>query len=198
MIRRRFAIIFPIAALLVMGAVLGGCASTVVGAGAAVGVAAYQERGVAGAAKDQKIAFEIREKWLRHDHRFPAILSIEVYEGRVLLTGVVDDPSIRADAVRLTWAANGVKEVINEIQIADGTSVLDLARDSWVTAKLTGILTFDEAILAINYSIETVNGVVYLIGIAQNQEEVDRVVAHARAVEYVRKVISHVRVKSPS
>jgi osmotically-inducible protein OsmY len=198
MIRRQFASLFPITALLVMGSLLGGCASAVVGAGAAVGVAAYQERGVAGAAKDQKIGFEIREKWLRHDHRFPLIMSIEVYEGRVLLTGVVDDPNIRADAVRLTWTANGVKEVINEIQIADGAGIVDMARDSWVTAKLKGILTFDEAIMAINYSVETVNGTVYLIGIAQNQAEVDRVVAHARAIEYVRKVISHVRVKNPS
>ena len=198
MIRRRFATSFPITALLVMGLFLGGCAGALVGAGATVGVAAYQERGIAGAAKDQKIAFEIREKWFNHDHRFPAILSIEVYEGRVLLTGVVDDPNIRADAVRLTWAASGIKEVINEIQVAADAGVIDMARDSWVTAKLEGILFFDKAVMDINYSVETVNGVVYLIGIAQNQAEVDRVVAHARAIEYVRKVISHVRVKSPS
>ncbi len=198
MARRQFALFFPIAALLVMGSLLGGCAGAVVGAGASVGVAAYQERGVAGAAKDQKIAFEVRENWLRHDYRFPVIMSIEVYEGRVLLTGVVDDPKIRADAVRLAWMASGAKEVINEIQVADGADVVDLVRDSWVTAKLKGILTFDEEIMAINYSIETVNGIVYLIGIAQSQKELDRVVAHARAIEYVRKVISHVRVKSPS
>jgi osmotically-inducible protein OsmY len=56
-------------------------------------------------------------------------------------------------------------------------------------------MTFDKKILAINYSIETVNGIVYLIGIAQNQEELDRVIAHARAIDYVRQIKSHVRVK---
>ena len=52
--------------------------------------------------------------------------------------------------------------------------------------------------MAINYSVETVNGTIYLIGIAQNQEELDRVIAHARTIEYVRKVVDHVRVKKPS
>jgi osmotically-inducible protein OsmY len=49
--------------------------------------------------------------------------------------------------------------------------------------------------LAINYNIETVNGTVYLIGIAKSQLEVDRVIAHARSLGYVKRVISHVRIK---
>ena len=56
-------------------------------------------------------------------------------------------------------------------------------------------LTLDNKVLAINYAIETVNGIVYLIGIAQNQGELDRVIAHSRTISYVRQVISHVRVK---
>ncbi len=46
-----------------------------------------------------------------------------------------------------------------------------------------------------NYSIETVNGVVYLIGVAQSQEELDRVINHARQISYVRRIVSHVRIK---
>ncbi len=198
MVRSRFASFSPIAALMLAAFVLSGCAGTVIGAGAAVGVAAYDERGIAGVAKDQKIAFDIRDSWLRHDHEFPVKLSVEVYEGRALVTGVIDDEQMRADAVKLAWKAEGVAEVINEIQVSGSTDLLNLARDSWVTAKLKSILTFDQEIMAINYSIETVNGIVYLIGIAQSQEELDRVIAHARGIEYVRKVINHVRVRSPS
>ena len=174
---------------------LGGCVGAAVGAGAGVGVAAYDERGIDGVAKDVKIQARITEHWLRHDHTFAIKIGLDVYEGRALLTGAVEDPQVRADAVRLAWKATGVKEVINEIQVSPGGGLTGLARDSWITTQLKSKLTFDEAILAINYAVETVGGIVYLIGIAQDQGELDRVVAHARTIAYVRKVVSHVRVK---
>ena len=94
----------------------------------------------------------------------------------------------------MAWKTEGVKDVINEIQT--GTSSLrDLAKDAWITTQLHSKITLDKNILAINYSIETVNGIVYLIGIAQNQQELGRVIAHARNLSYVRRIISHVRVK---
>ena len=102
---------------------------------------------------------------------------------------------MQADAVRLAWKVIGVKEVINEIQVTSDSGVIDLARDSWITTQLKSKLTLDNKVLAINYVIETVNGIVYLIGIAQNQGELDRVIAHSRTISYVRQVISHVRVK---
>lgn len=194
----RLSSLFAATAAAMVALWLSGCAGAVVGAGAAAGVAAYQERGIDGVAKDLRVEAEIAEQWIRFDHALPTRLSIEVYEGRALLTGAVEDAQVRDDAVRLAWKATGVKEVINEIQVTGGSGVLDLARDSWITAKLKSILTFDEAIMAINYSVETVNGTIYLIGIAQNQEELDRVIAHARTIEYVRKVVDHVRVKKPS
>lgn len=184
------------AAVLVALAVgLGGCAGAAVGAGATLGVAAYQERGVAGAFMDQKTAFRIRELWFRHDHVLPAKVGIEVYEGRALLTGVVDSEQMRADAVGLAWKAEGVVDVLNEIQVSSEGGIVELARDSWITAQLEYKLTFDEEIMAINYAIETVNGTVYLIGIAQSPQEVDRVIAHARTIEYVLDIVSHVRIK---
>ena len=180
---------------LAAGVVLSGCAGTVVGAGATAGVAAYQERGFEGAAQDLKIQAAITELWFNFDHTFVVRLGLDVYEGRALLTGAVDDAKVRADAVRLAWKAAGVKEVINEIQVTAEGGPLVIARDTWITAQLASRITFDETILAINYNIETVTGTVYLIGIAQNQDELDRVKAHARTLTYVRKIISHVRVK---
>ena len=102
------------------------------------------------------------------------------------------------DAVRLVWTIDGVKEVLNEIQVHAGGDVIDYARDSWITASLKSTLTFDENVLAINYAIETVNGVIYLIGIAQDRKEMDRVIGHARSIGYVRKIVNYVRVKTGS
>ena len=180
----------PVIALL-----LGGCVGVAVGAGATAGVAAYQERGIEAAAIDLNLEAQIIKLWLQQDDMLTLKLGVEAYEGRILLTGVVEDPQMQADAVRLAWKVIGVKEVINEIQVTSDSGVIDLARDSWITTQLKSKLTLDNKVLAINYAIETVNGIVYLIGIAQNQDELDRVIAHSRTISYVRRVISHVRVK---
>ncbi|MGB0681285.1 MAG: BON domain-containing protein [Magnetovibrionaceae bacterium] len=190
----------PFSLLLVIALIslplLQGCVGAVVGAGAAVGVAAMEERGVDGKTRDIALETEIRAAYLDHDHRLTAAVGVEVYEGKVLLTGAIPEAAMRADAVRLAWSVEGVSDVFNEIQEVDA-SLLDSASDTWITTKLLSNLTFDKEVLGINYQIETVNSVVYLLGIAQNQAELDRVVAHARNVDGVRQIISHVRVKQP-
>jgi len=181
-------------ALALVAGILGGCAGAVVGAGAAVGTAAYQERGVQGVARDLATATKVRTALLNEGEAFVAGVGVEVYEGRVLLTGTLATEAMRAAAAGLAWKTEGVKDVINEIQL-HASNLRDLAKDSWITTQLQSKITLDEKILAINYSIETVNAIVYLIGIAQNQDELDRVIAHARGINYVRQIISHVRVK---
>lgn len=181
-------------ALVVLLPLLQGCAGAVVGAGAMAGLAAFEERPVKTIARDAKISAELRIALLELSEDHFAKVGIEVFEGRVLLTGVVPSERMRADAVKASWKIPGVKAVLNELAIG-GHTLTDTAKDSWITAQLTSKLTFDKHVRAINYVIETVAGTVYLIGIAQNQAELDRVIAHARSVGYVQKVISHVRVK---
>ena len=195
---RLYRTIVPILGIVALAPWLAGCAGTLVGAGAAVGVTAYEERGIEGRARDLKATAQIIEQWILFDHTLATKVDVEVYEGRALLTGAVRDPATRADAVRLAWKAASVKDVINEVQVVADSDLLDLARDSWVTTQLRSRITWDGRILDINYAIETVNGLVYLIGTAQNQVELDRVVAHARALKYVKGIISHVRVKEAS
>ncbi len=193
--RRRAPIRFAVTvALLLAAAALGGCVGAVIGSGAAVGTAAYQERGIRGVARDMATATRMRTKLLDAGEKYVTGVGVEVYEGRVLLTGTLAAEDMRARAVSLAWKTDGVKDVINEIQIGN-SNFRDLATDSWITTQLQSKITFDRKILAINYSIETVNGTIYLIGIAQNQAELDRVTAHARAINYVKRIISHVRVK---
>ncbi|UCH74984.1 MAG: BON domain-containing protein, partial [Rhodospirillales bacterium] len=124
-------------------------------------------------------------------------VDIEVVEGKVLLTGVVPNPQNRIDAARIAWQADGVAEVINEVELRDSRSLSDAARDSWITTRLRSAILFDGEIQSINYTIDTVNGAVYLMGIAQSQAELDRVVGHARNIDYVRHVVPYVRIASP-
>lgn len=181
-----------------MGAAACTPVGAVMGVGAGAGLAAYQERGMDGVARDLALSSRILDQYARHNHTLVANIGIEVYESRALLTGQVETEDERADAVRLAWQVDGLLDVINEIHVTSDGGVLDTARDAWVSTQLEAKITFDEKILAINYAIETVGGTVYLIGIAQDDAELERVKNHARSISYVRRIVSHVRIKDPS
>lgn len=171
-----------------------GCASLVVGGAATAGVAAAQERGLDGAARDTVIRAKINDLWFRHNVEMFRKLGLTVNEGRVLVTGRATTPEMRLDAVRLAWQVDGVTEVINEIEVDDKSGIQDAARDTWIATQLRGKLMFDREISSINYTIDTVNGVIYLMGSARNQAELDRVTGHARSLPHVKRVVSYVRV----
>lgn len=168
---------------------------TAVGAGAAVGVAAADERGVGGVVDDAKIRLQVNKLWLDQDFDLFRKIDLSVIEGRVLLTGEVAKPEHRVEAVRLTWQAEGVREVINEIKVGDASGIKDWKNDVWIATELRSRLMFDKFIRNINYTVDCVNAEVFISGIAQNQAELDRVVAHARDVPRVKRVVSYVLLK---
>lgn len=167
------------------------------GVGATAGVAAAQEGGIKGAVGDAKINALISDKWFKHDLKIFQKLGLTVEQGRVLITGVVQDPEHRVDAVRLAWQVDGVKQVINEIRVAESDGITGYMKDKWISGRLRTAITIDSDILSINYTIETVQGIVYLMGVAQNQGELDRVINKARNIENVKQVISYVKIAGP-
>jgi osmotically-inducible protein OsmY len=187
--------LFALAFALALSPLLGGCGPLVLG-GAAVGATVVaQDRPVKEAFADTAIQASIDRKLFEFSVGIFQKVDVSVVEGKVLLTGVVPEPQNRLDAARLAWQADGVKEVINEIEIKDKSTLSDAARDTWITTKLRSKITFDKQISSINYTIDTVNQKIYLMGIAQSQEELDRVTSYARDIDYVRGVIPYVRVK---
>ncbi len=165
------------------------------GAGATVGVAAAQEGGVKGATTDAAIRIAITDLWLKNSVELYRRVGMTVKEGRVLLTGSVPSPEMRVDAVRLSWQADGVRQVINEIKIEGGGGVTGYVSDSWITSTLRTKMTLDKYVQSINYTVETVDATVYIMGIAQDQKELDRVLDYARNTKYVKTVTSYVRLR---
>jgi osmotically-inducible protein OsmY len=176
---------------------LGGCVVAAVGGAAAGGgYVMGQERGASGTFSDTAIKAKIDSDWLSANNGIATYVDLNVFEGRVLLTGDVPNPQIRDQAVAIAWKVEGVKEVINEIQIADSSTLTSTAKDNWIQTRLRTELTFDSGIKSLNYSIETVNGVVYILGVARNQAELDLVTNHARNTPDVKRVVSYVRIRS--
>jgi osmotically-inducible protein OsmY len=182
--------------LLATSPFLNGCVGAAIGAGASVATAASEERGLNNAARDLAIRTKISALWLDHSDALLTSADILISEGRVLLTGSVPTQKMRVDAVRLAWKAAGVKEVINEIRVTSSGGTSGFARDGWISTKLKTRLTLDNQVFSINYSIDTVGGTIYLMGIAQNATELERVRNHARQIKYVRRIVSHVIMKN--
>ena len=174
---------------------LGSCSPAIIGAGATVGVAAVQERSVGQALDDATILAVINQKLFQKSEPLFVKVDIEVIEGRVLLTGNVKSPEDRIDVARIVWQTKGVREVLNELKIKDRSNLQDYAKDIWITTQIQIKLIGDASINNINYSVDTLNGVVYLFGIAQDEKELNRVTGHARNIKGVVKVISHAVLK---
>lgn len=175
---------------------LSGCLHLVVATAAEVGLAAAQERSVGDAVDDASILVQIKESYLQKDvNELTTAVSIEVIEGRVFLTGSVHDPATRISAVRLAWQPKGVKEVVNEIQVSKNRDLKQIAKDNAITSQISGKMLMNGDIKSINYSVETVNQIVYLMGIAQNMDELANATQIARTVKGVKSVVSHVRLK---
>ncbi|MBI1244588.1 MAG: BON domain-containing protein [Alphaproteobacteria bacterium] len=181
-----------LAGLLAAGLSLGGCVGAVVGGAAAVGTTAMQDRGLKGAATDNAIVLEINNYWFQEGKStLFSNISTQIYEGRVLLTGAVTNPDTRAEAVRLAWKASGVREIINEIEVTDEGGLKAYAKDVWAANELRSRLLFAKGINSVNYSVDVVNGTVYIIGVYADQAEHDRVLAVARNMSNIKRVVSH-------
>lgn len=182
---------------------LSGCMhGAIVGSGAIGGVIA-QERSVGNAIDDTTVWSRIKSAFLAdgESSKLFTKIGVKVIEGRVLLTGTVSNPEERLKALKLVWSQEGVREVINEVKIENEGSLLKIiggyAVDSFITAQIkSALLIGDNDIRSINYSIETINRVVYIIGIARSEEELDEVTKIAGTVKNVKQVVSYVRIKN--
>ncbi len=175
------------------GLILSSCTAVATGVGVGVGTAAVQEGGISRAASDLRIQTEINDLWFRHNISIFTKLDLTINQGRVLITGVVQDPEHRVEAVRMAWQPKGVVQVINEIKVAKSEGIVGYAKDSWISTRLRAALVMASEVESINYSIDTVQGSVYLMGFAQNQAELNQVIERARTIENVKQVVSYVK-----
>lgn len=170
--------------------------SAVISVGTTAGVVAAQERTVGHAIDDVTIKTAILSKFAQTDTNDLLInVDVEVGEGRVLLTGSVVKAETAINAVKLAWQVSGVKEVLNEIKVNEKGDWQKWVTDVWITQQIRAKLLLEKNVRSINYTIETVHGTVYIMGIGQNQAEVDKVMYIASITRYVKEVVNHVRLK---
>ena len=177
-------------------AALSGCVGMAVAAGGETAAVVAQERSVGHAVDDAGILLGIKKRFLNQESKdMFANVEVKSVEGRVLLTGNVDKPESKIEAVRIVWTVPGVREVMDEIQVNDQSSFWNYTRDVWVSTQVRARMLAAKDIRSINYSVITVNQVVYLMGIAQDAGELDRATRIASTTSYVQRVVSYVTLK---
>ena len=186
--------IYSLCLLCVMAIGLSGCVGAVAGVGAAAVAAGTTEKGLSTSISDSVISTKISESYFQDDVNLFSAVNVDVNQGSVLLTGAVIKPEDAVKAVQMAWQVHGVIEVINELDIQDKSSIKDRAKDIASQAQLRGRLITDLDISSLNFSIDVVNGVVYLSGIAGSEEEMNRVVAHAQDLRFGTTVVNYIRI----
>jgi osmotically-inducible protein OsmY len=122
-------------------------------------------------------------------------INTSVLEGRVLLTGLVDNQETRIEAVRLAWEAEGVKEIINEIEIGDRSNLKDYASDLWINTQARGIAAKIMGLKAVTFNFETIQGKIYIAGISTRPDLLDALILALKDVKGVNEIVNYVIVK---
>ena len=168
------------------------CSPAVVGVGTAAVAASSTEKGFSTSVSDSVIFAKISDKFIQEDASLITSVDLSVNDGAVLLTGKVKNFEKKMLITRLSWEVKGVKEVINEVQVSSRVSIKDVAKDVAASAQLRASLISDPDISSLNYSIDVVNGIIYLAGVASDENERNRVVSHAQLTRFTKKVINYI------
>ena len=144
------------------------------------------------ALRDTETELSLMNKLLNHSGELFRDVSVDVTEGRVLLTGSVPQRAHKIEASRLAWETVGVTAVEDELTVAEDSGTKAYLIDVRISNTLRFALLTDLKVSSVNYNVETIDRVVHLTGLAKSNDELDRVIRKARAVSGVERVVSHV------
>ena len=119
-------------------------------------------------------------------------VKIEVLDGRIFLTGKVDDPEEKLQLTKLAWEINGVRSVRNDIKIKEDFDFKQSAKDILITSQLRSAIIINKNIKAINYQIDTYKKKIFIYGIASSEEEKNEVIDEAKKILDVEDVIASI------
>ena len=183
---------------LILLVVLTGCSpTTFLSSSMATMSTGSQERGFGGYVTDGEISTRLNLVLFRRDYEMYQQVNVNVYEGRVLLTGNVPTQKIKEDVVKIVWQIPGVKSVMDETIVAPMRTFAQYVKDKWITTCIDTALLFDQAIKSRNYDIHTQNGIVYLTGLSQGDAELQKVLKKAQSIKGVVRVVAYVRTINP-
>ena len=119
-------------------------------------------------------------------------VNTQVLDGRIFITGKVDDPEEKLKITKLAWEIQGARSVKNDLKIKEKFNFKQSAKDLLITSQLRSAIIFNKKIKAVNYNIDTYKKNIYVYGIAQTSEERSEVIKEAKQILDVKDVIASI------
>ena len=179
--------------LLFFGFILSGCAgvssSGIFGTGVSV---AIDPRSLGTQIDDSLMQKNLTARILLMNKNYLLSVKSKVLDGRIFLTGKVDEPEEKLKLTKIAWETNGVRSVRNDIKIKEAFNFKQSAKDLLITSQLRTALILNKEIKATNYQIDTYKKKIYIYGISQTKDEKDLVITEAKEILDVEDVIASI------
>jgi osmotically-inducible protein OsmY len=166
------------------------CAQVLVGGATSTGLVLVQERSSKQAALDIIIKTKIEESMFSNSYeKLFSKVRVIVYEGKVLLVGTVENKDNSIKAEEISWETKNVKEVANYISVGKN-DLVDYVKDTRISLEFRTKLLTDQEVSEVNFSSTTENRILYIVGIAQDEKEMIKILDHASSIAGVKKIIN--------
>jgi osmotically-inducible protein OsmY len=175
--------------LLIMNGCVGTSSQGLFGTGVSI---AIDPRSLGTQIDDNIMQKNLKARILLEDKKYLISINIKVLDGRIFLTGKVDDPEEKLKITKMAWETKGVRSVRNNVIIKEEFNFKQSAVDLLITSQLRTALILNKNIKSTNYNIDTYKNKIYIYGIAQSQEEQKQVIEEGKAIPDVDRVIASI------
>ena len=134
----------------------------------------------------------LSSRLLLKDKKYILSINLKVLDGRIFITGKVDDPEEKLIITKMAWETKGVRSVKNNIIIKEEFNFKQSAKDILITSQLRAAMIINKKIKSTNYNIDTYKKKIYIYGIAQDKDELKQVLEEAEAILDVKRVIGSI------
>ena len=186
--RNKIIFFFPILLIFFVGCT-GTGSSGLFGTGVSV---AIDPRSLGTQIDDSLMQKNLTTKLTIEEKKYFLNIKTKVLDGRIFITGKVDNPEEKLKITKIAWEISGVRSVRNDIKIKEKFNFKQSAKDALITSQLRAVLIVNKNIKSTNYQIDTYKKKIYIYGIAQNRDELELVVDEANLISDVNKVIASI------
>ena len=184
---------FKFVLIILLGVILSGCAGVsskgIFGTGVSI---AFDPRTVGTQIDDSIMQKNLAARILVKDKKYLLSVKSKVLDGRIFLTGKVDNPEEKLLLTKLAWEIKGARSVRNDIKIKEEFNFKRSAKDILITSQLRTAIILNKNIKATNYQIDTYKKKIYVYGIALTSEEKDLVISEAKEILDVEDVVASI------
>ncbi len=185
----KFKIIFGILFLLFLANCVGTSSQGIFGTGVSV---ALDPRSIGTQIDDNIMQKSLSSRLILKDKKYVLSINTKVLDGRIFITGKVDDPEEKLQITKMAWETKGVRSVKNNIIIKEEFDFKQSAKDLLITSQLRTAMIVNKKIKSTNYNIDTYKKKIYIYGIAQDQDEMKEVIEEAKSILDVEKVVASI------